>query len=75
MKPSQVKRLEALEETAGLSPKTHFVWCNDEDGDIRDAVTEMAASGRARPGDRFVAIGWSSDPECRFRTKPPVVPG
>lgn len=58
LKASLTKRLEELEAAAGLLPKTHLVWAKAEGDDISDAVAEMLASGRAKPGDLFRPVSW-----------------
>jgi hypothetical protein len=63
VKPALVKRLEGLEEQAGMLPQHHFIW-DDGDIDLEAEVAALIASGRARPGDRFHAVSWrQGEPE------------
>jgi hypothetical protein len=59
VKPNLTKRLESLEASADLGPRTHWIWRDEgQDDDLSDEIAVMLAAGRARPGDRFCTIAW-----------------
>jgi hypothetical protein len=55
-----VKRLVEAEEWAGMASTVHAVWDDGPYGGVtaQQRFDEMLASGRAKPGDTFLAIGW-----------------
>jgi hypothetical protein len=63
VKPALVKRLEALEEQAGMLPQHHFIW-DDGDTDVEAEVAARLASGRAKVGDKFHVVSWSEAPNA-----------
>jgi hypothetical protein len=60
VKPALVKRLEALEEAAGMLPQHHFIW-DDGDTDVAAEKRRRIASGHAKPDDKFHTVRWRED--------------
>jgi hypothetical protein len=51
-------RLRKLEVANG-PPRVRMVWSNSSDADEWDRrIADMIASGKARPEDEFLRIGW-----------------
>ena len=60
------KRLDGLEATFVPEGKPFLIWAMIDgrrmtDAEINDAFQEAIASGRAKPGDKPLAISWIGD--------------